>query len=72
MEGLNTCLVVHSQDKTAEELMGCKIGNSPTECKNNLSIVRLETSKVTLLFVWIFVFIHVSKFKNNYNYYYYY
>lgn len=46
MEGLNTCLVVHSQDKTAEELMGCKIGNSPTECKNNLSIVRLETSKV--------------------------
>ncbi|KAM0944286.1 putative HSP20-like chaperone, anion-transporting ATPase-like domain, arsA, HSP20-like protein [Dioscorea sansibarensis] len=47
-EGLNTCLVVHSQDKTAEELMGCKFGNSPTECKNNLSIVRLETSKMLL------------------------
>ncbi|KAH7682687.1 arsenite-transporting ATPase protein [Dioscorea alata] len=47
-EGLNTCLVVHSQDKTAEELMGCNIGNSPTECKNNLSIVRLETSKMLL------------------------
>ncbi|KAJ0989114.1 hypothetical protein J5N97_007470 [Dioscorea zingiberensis] len=47
-EGLNTCLVVHSQDKTADELMGCTIGTSPAECKNNLSIVRLETSKMLL------------------------
>ncbi|XP_068638711.1 uncharacterized protein At1g26090, chloroplastic [Aristolochia californica] len=46
--GLNTCFVLHSQDLTAEYLMGCKIGTSPTVCSNNLSAVRLETSKMIL------------------------
>ncbi|KAK9114782.1 hypothetical protein Syun_021579 [Stephania yunnanensis] len=46
--GLNTCLVIHSQDPTAEYLMGCKIGTSPTICGNNLSAVRLETTKMLL------------------------
>ncbi|OVA05046.1 Arsenical pump ATPase [Macleaya cordata] len=46
--GLNTCLVIQSQDPTAEYLMGCKIGTSPTACKNNLSAVRLETTKMLL------------------------
>ncbi|XP_008787920.2 uncharacterized protein At1g26090, chloroplastic [Phoenix dactylifera] len=47
-EGLHTCLVIQSQDPTAEQLMGCKIGTSPTLCNNNLSAVRLETSKMLL------------------------
>ncbi|XP_043716470.1 uncharacterized protein At1g26090, chloroplastic [Telopea speciosissima] len=46
--GLSTCLVLHSQDPTAEYLMGCKIGASPTLCNNNLSVVRLETTKMLL------------------------
>ncbi|KAJ4960414.1 hypothetical protein NE237_020324 [Protea cynaroides] len=46
--GLSTCLVLHSQDHTAEYLMGCKIGTSPTLCNNNLSVVRLETTKMLL------------------------
>ncbi|KAL6635004.1 hypothetical protein ACP70R_027675 [Stipagrostis hirtigluma subsp. patula] len=45
-EGLKTCLVMQSQDPTAEQLMGCKIGNSLTECAANLSTIKLETSKV--------------------------
>ncbi|KAJ6814172.1 uncharacterized protein M6B38_140245 [Iris pallida] len=47
-EGLRTCLVIHSQDPTAELLMGCKIGPSPAVCSENLSAVRLETSKMLL------------------------
>lgn len=47
-EGLHTCLVIQSQDPTAEQLIGCKIGTSPTLCNNNLSAVRLETSKMLL------------------------
>ncbi|XP_072958805.1 ATPase GET3D, chloroplastic [Typha angustifolia] len=47
-EGLRTCLVIHSQDPTAEQLMGCKIGSAPTECSDNLSAVKLETSKMLL------------------------
>ncbi|XP_020089544.1 uncharacterized protein At1g26090, chloroplastic isoform X1 [Ananas comosus] len=47
-EGMRTCLVVHSQDPTAEQLMGCNFGNSPTDCGNNLSAVKLETSKLLL------------------------
>jgi hypothetical protein len=43
---LKTCLVIQSQDPTAEQLMGCKIGNSLTECAANLSTMKLETSKV--------------------------
>ncbi|CAN6253551.1 unnamed protein product [Urochloa humidicola] len=47
-EGFKTCLVTQSQDPTAEQLMGCKIGNSLTECGANLSTIKLETSKVLL------------------------
>ncbi|KAL6911361.1 hypothetical protein ACP4OV_000166 [Aristida adscensionis] len=47
-EGLKTCLVIQSQDPTAEQLMGCKIGNSLTECTANLSTIKLETSKILL------------------------
>lgn len=46
--GLKTCLVIHSQDPTAEYLMGCKIGTAPTVCMENLSAVRLETTKMLL------------------------
>uniref|UniRef100_F6HF23 ArsA HSP20-like domain-containing protein n=1 Tax=Vitis vinifera TaxID=29760 RepID=F6HF23_VITVI len=46
MTGFNTCLVIHSQDPTAEYLLNCKIGTSPIICNNNLSAVRLETTKV--------------------------
>ncbi|KAM7459829.1 hypothetical protein LguiA_036188 [Lonicera macranthoides] len=46
--GLKTCLVVHSQDPTAEYLLNCKIGSSPTTCNDNLSAVRLETTKMLL------------------------
>ncbi|XP_077253734.1 P-loop containing nucleoside triphosphate hydrolases superfamily protein isoform X2 [Tasmannia lanceolata] len=45
---MRTCLVIHSQDPTAENLMGCKIGTSPTICNTNLSAVRLETTKMLL------------------------
>ncbi|WOL02888.1 hypothetical protein Cni_G11607 [Canna indica] len=48
MEGLKTCLVIHSQDPTIEKLIGCKIGSTPLVCDNNLSVVRLETSKMLL------------------------
>ncbi|XP_028776399.1 uncharacterized protein At1g26090, chloroplastic-like isoform X1 [Neltuma alba] len=48
MAGLNTCLVVHSQDTTADYLLNCKIGNSQVECDTNLSAVRLETTKMLL------------------------
>lgn len=46
MAGLKTCLVIHSPDTTAEYLLNCKIGTSPIRCKDNLSAVRLETTKV--------------------------
>lgn len=46
--GLNTCLVVHSQDPTPEYLLNCKIGTSPTICRDNLSAVKLETTKMLL------------------------
>ncbi|KAF7827868.1 arsenite-transporting ATPase [Senna tora] len=48
MAGLNTCLVIHSQDTTADYLLNCKIGNSHVECGKNLSAVRLETTKMLL------------------------
>lgn len=46
MAGFRTCLVIHSQDPTAEYLLNCKIGTSPITCNNNLSAVKLETTKV--------------------------
>ncbi|RVW65107.1 Uncharacterized protein, chloroplastic [Vitis vinifera] len=36
------------QDPTAEYLLNCKIGTSPIICNNNLSAVRLETTKMLL------------------------
>nr|AFK38663.1 unknown [Medicago truncatula] len=48
MAGLNTCLVIHSQDITADYLLNCKIGTSYVECSKNLSAVRLETTKMLL------------------------
>lgn len=47
---MRTCLVVHSQDPTAEHLMGCRLQNTPTECGTNLCAVKLETSKVCFNF----------------------
>ncbi|KAI3911000.1 hypothetical protein MKW98_015657 [Papaver atlanticum] len=47
-QGLNTCLVIQTQDPTAEYLMGCKIGTSPAQCNNNLSVVRFDTTKMLL------------------------
>ncbi|KAL1556618.1 hypothetical protein AAHA92_12213 [Salvia divinorum] len=47
--GLKTCLVIQSQDPTAEYLLNCKIGSSsPVQCNDNLSAVRLETTKMIL------------------------
>ncbi|XP_045819065.1 uncharacterized protein At1g26090, chloroplastic [Trifolium pratense] len=48
MAGLNTCLVIHSQDITADYLLNCKIGTSHVVCSKNLSAVRLETTKMLL------------------------
>ncbi|TKY69414.1 Arsenical pump ATPase [Spatholobus suberectus] len=48
MAGLNTCLVIHSQDTTADYLLNCKIGTSHVICSKNLSAVRLETTKMLL------------------------
>lgn len=38
--------MIQSQDPTAEQLMGSKIGSSPATYSDNLSAVRLETTKV--------------------------
>ncbi|CAM8936682.1 unnamed protein product [Rhodiola kirilowii] len=48
MVGLKTCLVIHSQDPTAEFLLNCKLGTSPIKLSNHLSAVRLETTKMLL------------------------
>ncbi|KAE9615416.1 hypothetical protein Lal_00048469 [Lupinus albus] len=48
MAGLNTCLVIQGQDTTADYLLNCKIGSTHTVCSNNLSAVRLETTKILL------------------------
>ncbi|OMP06839.1 Arsenical pump ATPase, ArsA/Get3 [Corchorus olitorius] len=46
--GLSTCLVLHGQDRTADYLLSCKIGSSPIVYRDNLSVVRLETTKMLL------------------------
>ncbi|CAL1392862.1 unnamed protein product [Linum trigynum] len=46
--GLNTCLVIQTQDLSADHLLNCKIGTSPIRCNQNLSAVRLETTKMLL------------------------
>ncbi|CAL0308005.1 unnamed protein product [Lupinus luteus] len=48
MAGLNTCLVIQGQDTTADYLLNRKIGSTPAVCSNNLSAVRLETTKILL------------------------
>lgn len=48
MAGLKTFLVINSQDPTAEYLLNCKIGSSPLQCNDNLSVVRLETTRMLL------------------------
>ncbi|CAN1314373.1 Uncharacterized protein At1g26090, chloroplastic [Linum perenne] len=48
LSGLNTCLVIQTQDPSADHLLNCKIGTSPVICSPNLSAVRLETSKMLL------------------------
>ncbi|KAM0983653.1 uncharacterized protein At1g26090, chloroplastic [Malus sylvestris] len=48
MAGFSTCLVIHTQDPTAEFLLNRKIGTSPTLCSPNLSALRFETTKMLL------------------------
>uniref|UniRef100_A0A6N2N468 ArsA/GET3 Anion-transporting ATPase-like domain-containing protein n=1 Tax=Salix viminalis TaxID=40686 RepID=A0A6N2N468_SALVM len=48
MSGLRTCLVIQTQDPSAEYLLNYKIGTSPTKCSDNLWAVRLETTKMLL------------------------
>ncbi|KAK1423172.1 hypothetical protein QVD17_18467 [Tagetes erecta] len=48
MAGLKTCLVIHSQDPTADYILNRKIGTTPITCSDNLSAVRLETTKMIL------------------------
>ncbi|EPS66943.1 hypothetical protein M569_07833, partial [Genlisea aurea] len=48
LTGLQTCLVIHSQDLMAEFLLDAKIGPSPVQCSRNLSAVRFETTKMIL------------------------
>ncbi|XP_017970736.1 PREDICTED: uncharacterized protein At1g26090, chloroplastic isoform X1 [Theobroma cacao] len=48
MSGLSTCLVLHGQDRTAEYLLNCKIESSPIVYRDNLSVVRLETTEMLL------------------------
>lgn len=47
--GMRTCLVLQSQEPTADYLLGCKIGGSPTSfCEGALDVVRLESTKLLL------------------------
>lgn len=47
--GLRTCLLIQSQDPTADTLLGQKLGNNPALFRNgNLTAIRLETTKVIL------------------------
>ncbi|XP_010460363.1 PREDICTED: uncharacterized protein At1g26090, chloroplastic isoform X2 [Camelina sativa] len=48
LAGLSTCLVVQNQDPSADFLLGTKIGNTPTLINDNLSVIRLETTKMLL------------------------
>ncbi|KAF8097288.1 hypothetical protein N665_0292s0065 [Sinapis alba] len=48
LAGLSTCLVVQSQEPSADFLLGSKIGTSPTLINDNLSVIRLETTKMLL------------------------
>ncbi|PQM34107.1 uncharacterized protein Pyn_22314 [Prunus yedoensis var. nudiflora] len=48
MAGFSTCLVIHTQDPTAEFFLNCKIGSSSTLCNSNLSALRFETTQMLL------------------------
>ncbi|XP_065880201.1 uncharacterized protein At1g26090, chloroplastic [Euphorbia lathyris] len=48
MAGLRTCLVIQTQDPSADYLLNCKIGTTPIICNPNLSAVRWETTKMLL------------------------
>ncbi|XP_055961461.1 uncharacterized protein At1g26090, chloroplastic-like [Mercurialis annua] len=48
MAGLNICLVIQTQDRSADYLFNCKIETSPVVCNDNLSAVRSETTKMLL------------------------
>lgn len=64
MAGLRTCLVIQTQDVSAEYLLNFKIGTSPIKCNDNLSAVRLETTKVCFFtFFFFFVCFHLWNFK---------
>ena len=48
--GMDTCLVLQSQDPSADYLLGCKIGNAPTTLSEGaLDVLRLESTKVKKL-----------------------
>ncbi|XP_065879599.1 uncharacterized protein At1g26090, chloroplastic-like isoform X4 [Euphorbia lathyris] len=49
MAGLRTCLVIQTQDPSADYLLNCKIGTTPIICNPNLSAVRWETTKLQML-----------------------
>jgi arsenite-transporting ATPase len=45
--GMQTCLVLQSQDPSADYLLGCKIGSTPTAFSDGaLDVLRLESTKV--------------------------
>ncbi|KAL9254156.1 hypothetical protein AKJ16_DCAP03497 [Drosera capensis] len=48
-EGMKTCLVTSSQDRTADFLLNSKIGTDLVVCGNNLSAIRFETAQLLLL-----------------------
>ncbi|KAL9263943.1 hypothetical protein AKJ16_DCAP08168 [Drosera capensis] len=47
-EGLKTCLVTSSQDRTADFLLNSKIGTDLIVCGNNLYAIRFETAQLLL------------------------
>nr|XP_027095526.1 uncharacterized protein At1g26090, chloroplastic isoform X2 [Coffea arabica] len=46
--GKTTSAIFAAQDPTADHLLNCKIGTSPIKCNNNLSAVRLQTTKMLI------------------------
>ncbi len=48
--GLRTCLLIQSQDPTADVLLGVKLNSTPSSFREGaLTALRLETTKVCLL-----------------------
>ncbi|KAG0587022.1 hypothetical protein KC19_2G134900 [Ceratodon purpureus] len=47
--GMRTCLLIQSQDPTADVLLGQKLGSAPSSFRNgNLTAFRLETTKMII------------------------